>query len=257
MYTTVQLEKPFNPLLGETFQSYFLDGTRVYCEMISHHPPIGNFLMEDPEELYTFYGHYEFKAKVTSNALNLRTDGPNHLVFPDGQHITFIVPNKKVGGMVWGDRTVVHDESYTIEDKKNGWKCVVLHDSKKPDVIHGKLYHYKPELNLQKKEPQKLSEIKDIQQEICTVSGSYLERLVIGDKEYWHIDKVKPMKPIPVANPLPSDPRYRDDLIWMFRGHQEYASIWKSHLENQQRHERKLRAESDKAHGREPAFHHH
>lgn len=91
-----------------------------------------------------------------------------------------------------------------------------------------------------------MSEIKDIKSEICDVSGSWLENLFIGDKEYWHIDKTLPMKPIPVANPLPSDPRFRDDLIWMHRGHEQYAAIWKSNLENQQRYERKLRADNDK-----------
>lgn len=32
--------KPFNPLLGETLQSTLPDGSDVYCEHISHHPPI-------------------------------------------------------------------------------------------------------------------------------------------------------------------------------------------------------------------------
>lgn len=33
------IEKPFNPILGETFQG-FIDGCPVYAEQISHHPPI-------------------------------------------------------------------------------------------------------------------------------------------------------------------------------------------------------------------------
>jgi hypothetical protein len=32
--------KPFNPLLGETYQAEFPNGTNVFCEHVSHHPPI-------------------------------------------------------------------------------------------------------------------------------------------------------------------------------------------------------------------------
>jgi len=44
--------KPFNPLLGETLQGHYDDGTTFYCEHTSHHPPISNFLVEDPDGLY-------------------------------------------------------------------------------------------------------------------------------------------------------------------------------------------------------------
>lgn len=34
--------KPFNPILGETFQCKILD-SKFYLEQTSHHPPISNF----------------------------------------------------------------------------------------------------------------------------------------------------------------------------------------------------------------------
>lgn len=34
--------KPFNPILGETFQCKVLD-SQFYLEQTSHHPPIANF----------------------------------------------------------------------------------------------------------------------------------------------------------------------------------------------------------------------
>ena len=34
---------------------------------------------------------------------------------------------------------------------------------------------------------------------------------------------MEPMKPIPIPNPLKSDPRYREDLIWLKRGNENYA----------------------------------
>jgi len=40
--------KPFNPLLGESNQGGFADGSRFYCEHTSHHPPITHYLLEGP-----------------------------------------------------------------------------------------------------------------------------------------------------------------------------------------------------------------
>ncbi len=33
------IEKPFNPILGETYQG-MIDGCPIYAEQVSHHPPI-------------------------------------------------------------------------------------------------------------------------------------------------------------------------------------------------------------------------
>ena len=48
--------KPFNPLLGETWQAEMPDGSRIFLEQISHHPPISAFELLGPHGLYTFAG---------------------------------------------------------------------------------------------------------------------------------------------------------------------------------------------------------
>lgn len=50
----------------------------------------------------------------------------------------------------------------TFEDKANGLKAVIFFKHKKFDQYIGKIYRYNPNLGLQKKEPAKLTEIKDI-----------------------------------------------------------------------------------------------
>jgi len=37
--------KPFNPILGETFQTKILD-TEYYMEQVSHHPPMSRFYVK-------------------------------------------------------------------------------------------------------------------------------------------------------------------------------------------------------------------
>ena len=40
--------KPFNPILGETWEAGLPDGTQIFIEQISHHPPISAFQMNGP-----------------------------------------------------------------------------------------------------------------------------------------------------------------------------------------------------------------
>ena len=40
----IEMAKPFNPILGETYQG-FIDGCPIYGEQISHHPPISSLLL--------------------------------------------------------------------------------------------------------------------------------------------------------------------------------------------------------------------
>jgi hypothetical protein len=57
-----QCRAPLNPILGETVQRVLPDGTKFYGEQTSHHPPITNFLLEAPDNLYRFSGFFEYKA---------------------------------------------------------------------------------------------------------------------------------------------------------------------------------------------------
>jgi hypothetical protein len=50
----IRMDKPFNPILGETYQS-LIDGCPVYGEQISHHPPISAVFMKGRG--YTLHGH--------------------------------------------------------------------------------------------------------------------------------------------------------------------------------------------------------
>lgn len=42
-------------------------------------------------------------------------------------------------------------------------------------------------------------------------------------------------------DPLPSDCRFREDLIWLYKKNEDHSQTWKVKLEEQQRHDRALR----------------
>lgn len=64
-----------NPVIGETLQASFADGTQVYCEQVSHHPPISYFLAVGPEGGYRYYGCYNFSAHAGLNSMELVNKG--------------------------------------------------------------------------------------------------------------------------------------------------------------------------------------
>lgn len=49
-------EKPLNPILGETFQAIGGDGSGVFAEQTSHHPPTSHFYVHGPNGAYFFHG---------------------------------------------------------------------------------------------------------------------------------------------------------------------------------------------------------
>lgn len=62
---------------------------------------------------------------------------------------------------------------------------------------------------------------KDMKKAICKVEGSWLENCLINKIMYWSIDKDVPMRQLPLLTNevLPSDWRYREDLIWLKYGY--------------------------------------
>ena len=47
---------PLNPRLGETLQAGLEDGSLIFMEQVSHHPPITRVLYIGPDSSYTMYG---------------------------------------------------------------------------------------------------------------------------------------------------------------------------------------------------------
>ena len=90
------------------------------------------------------------------------------------------------------------------------------------------------------------------------VTGSWLEKIVINEHIYWNIDEDVPEWIRPVKCCLPSDGRFREDFIWLFRSFYcskneeerlRYESIgqeWKVLMEKFQRVERELRIKNNK-----------
>ncbi len=96
--------KPFNPILGETFE--FFDNSlkyRFFSEQVSHNPPISAFICESDN--FVFYGDTRsknkfsfFKGLVELNFLNKY----NLILKSQNDHYVFNKPDVFMKGMVFG-----------------------------------------------------------------------------------------------------------------------------------------------------------
>ena len=89
---------------------------------------------------------------------------------------------------------------------------------------------------------------------VSRCKGSWLESLEFDGKKFWDIDTDVPNWIKPEKDALPSDGRYREDIIWLYRSfylarddeerimYENLAQNWKLMLEKLQREERELKA---------------
>lgn len=72
--TIGRVAKPFNPLLGETFEYARPDKNyRFFIEQVSHHPPIGAAWAESPH--WTYYGESAVKSKFYGKSFDINPLG--------------------------------------------------------------------------------------------------------------------------------------------------------------------------------------
>jgi len=209
LFICTSQNKPFNPLLGETHQGTFEDGTRFYCEHTSHHPPITNFLVEG--KAFKMHGYFEFSGGMGTNSLTTSLTGPTHIEFSDGQKISFSGLNFLIGGTVMGERTIEPTGDILFEDVKNNIRAILhfntyassgywtVTEEGGKDLFVGVLYKSSDikeptKMDKQIQFPTNLQEIPHMVQKIDDINGSIIENVIIGGKAYWEISDFEPKR---------------------------------------------------------------
>lgn len=102
IYMTMQ--KPFNPILGETYQSW-IDGCPVYFEQISHHPPIAAYLMIGRG--YKLSGTLEAKMDISINSGTGGNEGIFTVEFDNGRKFHYTTAPGELSGLTYGERKLL------------------------------------------------------------------------------------------------------------------------------------------------------
>ena len=99
------MAKPFNPILGETYQG-FIDGCPIYGEQTSHHPPISSLFMHGRD--YFVSGNIEATVDLGMNTVSGTNAGEYKVAFhktdPNKNAISFTCPPGKLSGVIYGER---------------------------------------------------------------------------------------------------------------------------------------------------------
>ena len=249
--------KPLNPMLGETYQCEWKDGTKFYLEHTNHTPPISHIYVKSSQNLFVLSGYIQMEMggmmkAMLKNAMQMVPKGKITVYLPKlKQRINYQFPK-------------ITSDHMKFEDPGNNLKAIIAFGNSRKELkgkrihdIYGNLFKYKFTENELKKPfysesipnnpfPSNKSDV------ISEITGSWLENIKIDNKVYLSIrDTVSPQI-YPSENVLDSDARYREDKQWLklswdnkefgktFEG---YAQCWKLALEAQQRFERGLRKE--------------
>lgn len=264
MHLSINQKKPFNPILGETFQGW-IKGCPIYCEQISHHPPISSFLMLGNG--YKIQGNFEITASMHPNSVTGKQLGLGQVIFDLGNEkskkIYFTFPPCVVSGLAFGSRIVNYEgkvyifdagEKLAMElnfnpDKKGMFSGMLSKQKTANDYFKGVVYELKEAAidkmikGLLAKKYSGLNFKEDLASptEISVCEGVWHDYLEIKGKKFWELKDFQAFQLEYEDHPLPSDCLYREDLIVWRGADLEEAQKMKEKLENIQRADRKLR----------------
>ena len=200
LFRSTEQLKPLNPLLGETYQCEWEDGSKFYIEHISHTPPISSIYITSGKNLFVVSGYIHMELggilkAMFKNAMLMIPKGKITVFFPEKkQTVSFQFPKINMGGAIWGQRYIYFYDQMKFEDIENNLKAIIgfsngVKELKKQRIhdIYGKIFKY----NYSEEELKKPfysdslpyypfpSNKDDI---ISEITGSWLEEIKFDDK---------------------------------------------------------------------------
>ncbi|XP_035490947.1 oxysterol-binding protein-related protein 1 isoform X2 [Scophthalmus maximus] len=161
--------KPFNPLLGETFELIRDDlGFRWVSEQVSHHPPVSAFHAEGFKEDFVFHGSIYPKLKFWGKTIEAEPKGIITLELPKyNEAYTWTNPTCCVHNIIVGQLWIEQYGNVEVINHKTGERCSMTF---KPCGLFGKELH-KVEGYILDKSKKKL----------CAIYGKWTESLYTVD----------------------------------------------------------------------------
>uniref|UniRef100_A0A671M2Q8 Oxysterol-binding protein n=1 Tax=Sinocyclocheilus anshuiensis TaxID=1608454 RepID=A0A671M2Q8_9TELE len=132
--------KPFNPLLGETYELLREDlGFRWVSEQVSHHPPVSAFHAEGIKSDFRFHGSIYPKLKFWGKSVEAEPRGIITLELPlHNEAYTWTNPTCCVHNIIMGQLWIEQYGNVEIINHKTGERCCL---NFKPCGIFGKELH--------------------------------------------------------------------------------------------------------------------
>ncbi|KAI9222224.1 Oxysterol-binding protein-domain-containing protein [Blastocladiella britannica] len=126
--TVDRVAKPFNPLLGETFEMVRKDrGYRYISEQVSHHPPVSACYCESDH--FTFFGEVNVRNRFWGKSMEISPLGVTHVTIKRGhlgepdEHYSWRKVTTAVQNLIVGTLYLDHVGDLEVTNHATGEKC--------------------------------------------------------------------------------------------------------------------------------------
>lgn len=264
---TKRVAKPFNPILGETFELESPE-FRYFAEQVQHHPPVSACYAYNKNHDYQYWSNSHIKTQFWGSSLEIIPIGLSHVVL-NKFHEEYIIsrPNSTAHNIIFGNIYIEHSGKLicekisknnelvpaqerlklTLEFKRGGWtrKNMAVVSGSIP-VRPGSRYSWQ----VQGKWTDKITATnEETGQAIIVWQANPLPH---NSAQMYHLthfalqlnyrpDNLLPLLP-------PTDSRLRPDQRALEQGELELATKEKHRLEEKQRHAGRLRQERNEQH---------
>ncbi|EPY52957.1 sterol binding ankyrin repeat protein [Schizosaccharomyces cryophilus OY26] len=251
--TINRVAKPFNPLLGETYELCRPDkGYRFVIEQVSHHPPVGAAYSESVN--WKYYGESSVKSKFYGKSFDISPLGTWYLELKTPSGKTELFTWKKITssvvGIIAGNPTIDNYGQMLVQNHSDDVNCIL--DFKPRGWRGTHAYEVKGSV-------QSTSDVPEY-----TVNGHWNDKIFAynsgSNKTMLWQNHERPPRPFnltPFAISLnaltdelkpwlpPTDTRLRPDQRAMEVGQYDLAAEEKNRLEEKQRGKRKMRDQGE------------
>ncbi|OWM66782.1 hypothetical protein CDL15_Pgr010435 [Punica granatum] len=236
--------KPFNPILGETYELTNHGGITFISEQVSHHPPMSAGHAENEHFAYDVTS--KLKTKFLGNSLDVYPVGRTRVTLKrDGVVLDLVPPPTKVNNLIFGRTWVDSPGEMIMTNLATGDKAVLAGRYE----VDGYVYNAaeEPKILMTGKWNESMS------YQPCDMEGEPLPGTEL--KEVWHVapvpendkfqytyfaHKLNSLETAP-KKLLASDSRLRPDRYALEKGDISKAGAEKSSLEERQRAEKRNR----------------
>ncbi|KAL6645869.1 hypothetical protein ACP70R_017477 [Stipagrostis hirtigluma subsp. patula] len=245
--------KPFNPILGETYEMVNHQGITFLAEQVSHHPPMGVAHCEN--EHFTYDITSKLKTKFLGNSVEVYPVGRTRVTLKkSGVVLELVPPPTKVNNLIFGRTWVDSPGEMVMTNLTTGDKVVLYFQpcgwfGAGRYEVDGYVYsaEEEPKIMMTGKWNQSMS-CQPCDQEGEPLPGTEL-------KEIWRVAPTPPNDKYQYTyfahkinsfdtapkKLLPSDSRLRPDRYALEKGDMSKSGSEKSRLEEQQRAEKRTR----------------
>ena len=243
--------KPFNPIIGETYEYYNNNlNFRYYSEQVSHKPPVNAFVGETSN--FILYGDTlgDTSFKLFKGGMELSFSNKIHILLKKyGDHYTYIPPNAIAKGLMKPPLYVDYYGDVLIENEKNpAYKCELkfIEESWTPNSLgnfEGTVYNNDKIIYL-------LGGNWKNEIYMTDPDGNNKQDLLILDQKLEYLNNTSECYHLPeftcdlnnlteeLENSLPlNDSRFKKDIRFLEEGNVDEAQKYKEKYEEKQRKE--------------------